>query len=75
MKHAALLLSIVCLLFFVACGQGEKAEKATVSEPEKATEMVKEEAEKATVSEPEKATEMVKEKAEETAEKAKKKME
>jgi len=45
MKHAALLLSIVCLLFFVACGQGEKAEKATVSEPEKATEMVKEKAE------------------------------
>ncbi|HUT43724.1 MAG TPA: hypothetical protein VMW95_05245 [Desulfobacterales bacterium] len=48
MKHAGLLLSIVCLLFFVACGQGEKAEKATVSEPEKATEMVKEQAKETT---------------------------
>jgi hypothetical protein len=42
MKHVALFLSIACLLLFVACGQGEKVEKATVSEPEKATEMVKE---------------------------------
>jgi len=47
MKRAAILLSIVCLLFFVACGQSEKAEKATVGETEKATEMVKEGAEKA----------------------------
>ena len=57
MKHAALLLSIVCLLVFVACGQGDKTEKAAVSEPEKATEMVKEKAEP--------ATEMAKEKADE----------
>jgi hypothetical protein len=42
MKHLIWLLSVVCLLFFVACGQGEKVEKASVSEPEKATEMVKE---------------------------------
>ena len=42
MKHVALLLSIVCLLVFVACGQGDKTEKAAVSESEKATEMVKE---------------------------------
>ncbi|MBW2490861.1 MAG: hypothetical protein JRE65_06925 [Deltaproteobacteria bacterium] len=39
-------LSIVCLLVFVACEQGEKADKATVSEPEKATEMAEEEAKK-----------------------------
>ena len=63
MKHAALLLSIVCLFFFVACGQGEKAEKATVSEPEKATEMAKEQAKP--------ATEVVEEKAEEATEMAK----
>ena len=37
MKHFALLLSTVCLLLFVACGQGDKTEKATVSEPEKLT--------------------------------------
>ena len=64
MKHAGLLLSIVCLLFFVACGQGEKAEKATVSEPEKATEMVKEQAKETTEMAQEKtgeATEMAKE--------------
>lgn len=42
MKHVALLLSIACLLLFAACGQGDKVEKATVNEPEKATEMVKE---------------------------------
>ena len=58
MKHVALLLSIVCLLVFVACGQGDKTEKATVSEPEKATEMAKEKAEE--------TTEMAKEKPEET---------
>jgi lipid-binding SYLF domain-containing protein len=58
MKYVALLLSIVCLLFFVACGQGDKTEKATVSEPEKATEMAKEK--------PEETTEMAKEKPEET---------
>ena len=58
MKHVALLLSIVCLLVFIACGQGDKSEKATVSEPEKATEMVKEKAEETTV--------VAKEKAEET---------
>jgi ABC-type enterochelin transport system substrate-binding protein len=56
MKHAALLLSIVCLLVFVACGQGDKTEKATVSESEKATEMAKEKAEE--------TTEMAKEKME-----------
>lgn len=38
----ALLLSIACLLSFVACGQDEKVDIATVSEPEKATEVVKE---------------------------------
>ena len=38
----ALLLSIACLLSFVACGQDEKVDMATVSEPEKATEVVKE---------------------------------
>ena len=63
MKHAVLLVSIVCLLFFVGCGQGEKTEKAAVSQPEKATEMVKKGAEK--------ATEMAKEE----AKKVKKKME
>ena len=65
MKHVALLLSIICLLVFVSCGQGDKTEKAAVSEPEKATEMVKEKAGE--------ATEMVKEKAEDAAEMAKKK--
>jgi lipid-binding SYLF domain-containing protein len=45
MKHVTLLLSIVCLLVFIACGQGEKTEKATVSKSEKATEMAKEKAE------------------------------
>ena len=58
MKHVALLLSIVCLLFFVACGQGDKAEKATVSESEKAAQMAKEKTQA--------ASEMTKEKAEET---------
>ena len=70
MKRAAIFLSLVCLLFFVACGQGEKAETATVSEPEKATEMVKEGAEMA-----KEGAEVAEEKAEETAEKAKKKTE
>ena len=74
MKRAAILLSLVCLLFFVACGQGEKAEKATVSEPEKATEMADEKAE-VTAEMTKEGTEMAEEKAEETAEKAKKKME
>ncbi len=67
MKRAAILLSLVCLLFFVACGQGEKAEKTTVSEPEKATEMVKEEAGE-TAEMAKEATEMADEKAEVTAE-------
>ncbi len=58
MKHVTLLLSIVCLLLFVACGQGDKTEKATVSETEKATEMAKEKAEE--------TAEMAKEKPEET---------
>ena len=49
MKHVSLLLSIVCLLVFVACGQGDKTEKDTVSEPEKATEMAKEKPEETTV--------------------------
>ena len=69
MKHVALLLSIVCLLVFIACGQGDKSEKATVSEPEKATEMVKEKAEETPVVAKEKAEEtpvVAKEKAEET---------
>jgi hypothetical protein len=66
MKYAALLLSIVCLLVFVSCGQGDKTEKATVSAPEKATEMVQTKA-------PE-TTEMAKEKAKEAAEMAPKKM-
>jgi hypothetical protein len=70
MKQAAFLLSIVCLLVFVGCGQGEKTEKTTVNEPEKATEMVKEKAEEAA----EKA-EGVAEKAEEAAEKAAEKTE
>jgi hypothetical protein len=59
MRHTTLLVSIACLFFFVACGQGEKAEKAT--------EMVKEGAEK--------ATEAAKEGAQEVAEEARKKME
>jgi len=42
MKHVALLISVACLFLFVACGQGEKVEKANVSKPEKTTEMVKE---------------------------------
>jgi lipid-binding SYLF domain-containing protein len=50
MKHVVLLLSIVCVLVFVACGQGDKTEKAT--------EMAKEKAEETPV--------MAKEKAEET---------
>jgi len=61
MKHVVLLLSIVCLLFFVACGQGDKTEKAT--------EMVKEKPEETTVmakEKPEETTVMAKEKAEET---------
>ncbi|MCJ7538653.1 MAG: lipid-binding SYLF domain-containing protein [Desulfobacterales bacterium] len=69
MKHVALLLSIVCLLVFVSCGQGDKTEKATVSAPEKATEMVKAKAPETTEMAKEKAeetTQMVKEKAEET---------
>lgn len=74
MKHLALLLSIVCLLFFVACGQGEKAEKPSASEPEKATEMMKEGTEE-TAEIAKEATEMMKEEAEETSEKAKKKSE
>ncbi|MGB6012784.1 MAG: hypothetical protein WBI57_16080 [Desulfobacterales bacterium] len=78
MKHVALLLSILCLLVFVACGQGDKTEKATVSEPEKAVEMVKEKAGETTEMTEEKteeATEMVKEKAEETPEMPKTKTE
>jgi len=67
MKHVAILLSITCLLVFVACGQGDKTEKAAVSESEKATEMVKEK--------PEETTEMVKEKPEETTVMAKEKPE
>ncbi len=59
MKHAALLLSIVCLLVFVACGQGDKTEKAA--------EMVKPKVEP--------AAGMVKEKAKEAAKMAPKKME
>ena len=55
MKHFALILSIVFLLAFVACGQGEKTEKATTSESQKATEMVQKKAEE--------TTEMAKEKA------------
>jgi S-adenosylmethionine synthetase len=46
MKHVALLISVACLLLFVACGQGEKVEKANVSEPEKTTEMAKMQTEK-----------------------------
>jgi hypothetical protein len=71
MKYAVLLLSIACLLLFVACGQGEKVEKATVSEPEKATEMVKEGVGENTETEKlqtEKTEEMMKEMAEETSE-------
>jgi hypothetical protein len=72
MKHVVPLLSIACLLLFVACGQGEKVEKATVSEPEKATEMVKEgvgenNTEMAKM-QTEKTEEMMKEMAEETSE-------
>jgi len=60
MKHVALLLSIVCLLFFVACGQGDKTEKATEmvkEKPEETTVMAKEKAEETTVMENEKAEE------------------
>jgi hypothetical protein len=76
MKKASILLSIVCLMFFVACGQGEKSEKATVSKPEKATEMVKEGAEMAKegAEMAKEGTEMAKEGTEEAVEKAKKKM-
>ena len=55
-KHFALIVSMVFLLAFVACGQGEKTEKATTSEPQKTTEMVQKKAEE--------TTEMAKEKAE-----------
>ena len=66
MKHFALIVSMIFLLAFVACGQGEKTEKATSSEPQKATtEMLQKKAEE--------TTEMAKEKAEETDEMAKKK--
>ena len=71
MKHVALLLSIACLLLFVACGQGEKVEKASVSEPEKATEVVKEgvgENTDMSKMQTEKTEEMMKEMAEETSE-------
>jgi len=60
MKSAILLLSIVCLLVFVGCGQGDKTEKATVSKTEKAAEMAKEKTAE--------TTEMAKEKAAETTE-------
>jgi len=69
MKHFIILLSIVGLLVFVGCGQGEKTEKATVGKPEKATEMMKEKAEEGTemAKEPPKETiEMEKRKAMET---------
>jgi hypothetical protein len=76
-KHFALIVSMIFLLAFVACGQGEKTEKATSSEPQKATtEMVQKKAEETTEMAKEKAeetTEMAKEKAEETDEMAKKK--
>ena len=71
MKHVVPLLSIACLLLFVACWQGEKVEKATVSEPEKATEMVKEgvgENTEMAKMQTEKTEEMMKEMAEETSE-------
>lgn len=70
MKHVALLLSIACLLLFVACGQGEKVEKAIVSEPEKATDMVKEgvgENTEMAKEQTEKTEEIMKEMAEETS--------
>ncbi|MDH3344539.1 MAG: hypothetical protein OEL58_04815 [Desulfobacteraceae bacterium] len=67
MKHTELLLSILCLFVFIACGQGDKTEKATVSEPEKAVEMVKEKAGE--------TTEMAKEKIEETTEMTEEKIE
>jgi hypothetical protein len=71
MKYVVLLLSITCLLLFVACGQGEKVEKASVSEPEKATEVVKEgvgENIEMAKMQTEKTEEMMKKMAEETSE-------
>jgi uncharacterized membrane protein len=65
MKYFALIVSMVFLLAFVACGQGEKTEKATTSEPQKATETVKEKAAE--------TAETMQKKADETAETAKKK--
>lgn len=65
MKLVRLVLSIVWLLVFVACGQGEKTEKTTGKEPEKATEMSKEKAGEA----PEKAQEQAEQPAESTTEK------
>ena len=76
MKHFALIVSMLFLLAFVACGQGEKTEKATTSKPQKATETVKEKAAETAEAVKEKVAETaekVEKKADETAEKAKKK--
>ena len=76
MKHVALLLSIVCLLVFVACGQGDKTEKATEMAKEKAgetTEMVKGMAKEKAGETTEMVKGMAEEKAGETTEMVKKK--
>jgi len=45
MNHVKLLLGIVCLFAFIACGQGEKVEQSTKSDVKQPVEMVKEKAE------------------------------
>jgi hypothetical protein len=70
MKYIKLLLGIVCLFAFLACGQSEKAEQSTESDVKQPVEMVKETAEEAAgaaAEETEAAAEMVKETAEEAA--------
>ena len=67
MKHATLLLGVVCLFAFIACGQGEKVEQSTKSDVKQPVEMVKEKTESGAAMMEEKAeggAEMVKEKAE-----------
>mgnify|MGYP000175687547 CR=1 FL=1 len=67
MKHAKLLLGVVCLFAFIACGQGEKVEQPTQSDVKQPVEMMKEKAESGAEmmeKKAEGATEMMEEKAE-----------
>jgi hypothetical protein len=45
MRHTKLLLGIVCMFAFLACGQGEKVEQSTKSDVKQPVEMIKEKAE------------------------------